>query len=260
MELRNRIIDFLNNGPMEYRPFVEKISDGSLSSTNLIRKLDGKTKDNYLKFLSNYALEIQTLTNDIGARLEALNQELADNNIMKQFSLSKTIQNGIYNYNCDEIIPIIMNHIDSNAENVLNEYYEIRQSLEHNKKVDFKKNEERDLFNVENKKYREELSNLKDIMEQINSEKHRLDISIMLGKGNVDEVQQTIDDLYVDFRKAVISLPTIVRDELAKKMEDFRGSVAFESVLDDYIKETSDNVVDVSHNSNKKQLNNDLDI
>lgn len=243
MELKDRVIDFLNKGPIEYKYLINDVSQGNLQDIkNLVNNLDGKFKQKYLETLSSFATEIQTLTNQIGAKLDALNEEFENNDINKRFVLSKTVSNGQYNYNYDEISQIVMNHIDSNVENVMNVYLEIQDSIVRNKGVEFKKNQDKDIFDVNNKQYKEDISNIIKIMEDIHSYEDKAIYSIISGKGNADELQEQAKNLHNELKNAVLDLPEVVRTEFTKQWEIVRGSVALEKVLNEFVDENSNNL------------------
>lgn len=233
LELKNRIISFLEKGPEEYRYLINDIYKNNLNSfIDLDSCFKGKFKEKYLNLLNEFNLEIQTLTNQIGAKLEVLNEEFSANNINKKFRVSKKIENGKFNYDCSEISQIVMNHIDSNVENVVNIYLQIQGELSRNKGLEKDENK-KDILNVNNKEYQKEISSVIDAFKDIDTANRKLQVAIVYGKPNQEQFREQLFDLYDNLRNKVLQMSPIVRNEFVKEWEVVRGEMALEKSLNE---------------------------
>lgn len=233
LELKNRIISFLEKGPEEYRYLINDIYKNNLNSfIDLDSCFKGKFNEKYLNLLNEFNLEIQTLTNQIGAKLEVLNEEFSANNINKKFRVSKKIENGKFNYDCSEISQIVMNHIDSNVENVVNIYLQIQGELSRNKGLEKDENK-KDILNVNNKEYQKEISSVIDAFKDIDTANRKLQVAIVYGKPNQEQFREQLFDLYDNLRNKVLQMSPIVRNEFVKEWEVVRGEMALEKSLNE---------------------------
>ena len=91
MELKSRVLDFIEKGPSEYKELRNEVINYKKVNDFLSLKdiLEGKTNERYVNLLADYAMEVQNLSNQIGFKLEALNEFLLEYGINKQFELKK---------------------------------------------------------------------------------------------------------------------------------------------------------------------------